>query len=273
MNNNNNAVVQRKFTETLQLPSIKGMINNTLGDKNRANNFITSITSAVATNPVLQECSHATIISAALLGESLNLSPSPQMGHYYMVPFNNRKTGGKDAQFQLGYKGYVQLAMRSGQYKKINATPVKEGELVGYNPFEDDVELRPILNHKERTKAKTIGYYAMFELLNGFRKELYWSIEQMEEHALQYSQGYKAKKGYTFWEKNFDEMGNKTMLRQIISKWGIMSAELQEAFTKDMAVLKEDGSYDYVDNDETLGSNQEVVEQVEEVEYVDIDEF
>lgn len=267
----NNAVAQRKFTETLQLPSIKGMINNTLGDKNRASSFITSITSAVATNPKLQECSHATIISAALLGESLNLSPSPQMGHYYMVPFNNRKTGRKDAQFQLGYKGMIQLAMRTGQYKKINATPVKEGELLGYNPFEDEVRLEPILDHKKRSNAKTIGYYAMFEMINGFRKELYWSIEQMEEHAITYSQGYKAKGGYTFWEKSFDEMANKTMLRQLISKWGIMSIEMQEAYTKDMAVLKEDGSYDYVDNDNDFGSSKEVEEQIEEVEVVDLD--
>jgi ribosomal protein S2 len=112
----------------------------------------------------------------------------------------------------------------------------------------------------EREKAKTIGYYGMFELNNGFRKTLYWSKEKMESHALQYSKGYQAKKGYTFWEKDFDGMAFKTMLRQIISKWGVMSIELQTAFESDMAAIKEDGSKEYVDNDMTSDFEQVVVD-------------
>ena len=112
-----------------------------------------------------------------------------------------------------------------------------------------------IEDEETRENAKTIGYYAMFEYINGFRKTMYWTKSKMEAHALKYSKGYAAKKGYTFWEKDFDGMAYKTMLRQLISKWGIMSIDMQEAYTKDMSVVKEDGTYDYVDtNDINLDS-------------------
>ena len=227
-----------------------------------------SISSAVATNPDLQQCDAGTILSGALLGESLNLSPSPQLGQYYLVPFN-KKTGNKDesgreiytkvAQFQLGYKGYIQLAIRSGQYKKLNVLAIKEGELIKYDPLDEDIEVKLIENEEEREKAETIGYYAMFEYLNGFRKTIYWSKQRMEAHALKYSMGYRAKKGYTFWEKDFDGMAYKTMLRQLISKWGIMSIDLtmQKALESDMAVINDNGTYDYVDNNEMVN---EVIE-------------
>lgn len=167
-----------------------------------------------------------------------------------MVPFNDSKRGCKVAQFQIGYKGYIQLAIRSGQYKKLNVLAIKEGELVNYNPLDEDIEVRLIENEEEREKAETIGYYAMFEYLNGFKKTLYWSKAKMEAHALKYSMGYRAKKGYTFWEKDFDGMAYKTMLRQLISKWGIMSVDLtmQKALESDMAVINDNGTYDYIDN-------------------------
>ena len=211
-------------------------IMNTLQDSARTKTFTSSLISAVTTNPALMECDSTSIISAALLGESLNLSPSPQLGHYYMVPFNDTKTGVKKAQFQLGWKGYYQLALRSGQYKNIDAVAIKEGELVSFNPITGSVELKPIEDPVEREKAKTVGYYAFFEMINGFRKEMYWSKEKMEAHALKFSQGYRAKKGYTFWERDFDAMALKTMYRQLISKYGIMSIEMQRAYVNDMAV-------------------------------------
>lgn len=226
---------------------VKNRINQIIGDENTGKRFISSIVSAVSTNPALAECTNDSIVSAALLGESLKLSPSPQLGNYYLVPFND-KNKGKVAQFQLGYKGYIQLAIRSGQYKKLNVLAIKEGELVKYDPLNEEIEVNLIEDELKREKAKTIGYYAMFEYVNGFRKSMYWSKEKMEAHALQYSQGYKAKKGYTFWEKDFDSMAYKTMLRQLISKWGIMSIDMQQAYESDMAVINEDGSKDYVDN-------------------------
>lgn len=238
--------------------AVKNQINNIIGGKD-GQRFISSIVSAVNNNPALQECTNQSILSGALLGESLKLSPSPQLGQYYLVPFND-KDRGKVAQFQLGYKGYIQLAIRSGQYKKLNVLAIKEGELVRFDPLNEEIEVNLIQDEELREKAPTIGYYAMFEYTNGFKKAMYWSKAKMEAHALKYSKGYQAKKGYTFWEKDFDGMAYKTMLRQLISKWGIMSIEMQSAIDADMAVINDDGSKVYVEND------PEVVEtQVEEV--------
>lgn len=259
-----------KFSLAIQSEGYKKLINNTLGDPKRASKFVASITSAVATNQSLQECDAGSILSAALLGEALELSPSPQLGQVYLVPFNTKNSDGtwsKKAQFQLGYKGYIQLAIRSGQYKKLNVLAIKEGELIKYDPLNEEIEVKLIEDEEVRENAKTIGYYAMFEYVNGFRKTLYWTKSKMEAHALKYSKGYAAKKGYTFWEKDFDGMAYKTMLRQLISKWGIMSIEMQEAYTKDMSVVKEDGTYDYVDtqeiNLEPIASNEEETETKE----------
>ena len=253
-----------KFSVAIQSDTYKNLINQTLGDKDRATRFIASISSAVATNQALQECDAGTILSGALLGESLNLSPSPQLGQYYLVPFNDSKRGCKVAQFQLGYKGYIQLAIRSGQYKKLNVLAIKKEELIKYDPLNEEIEVNLIEDEEERENAETIGYYAMFEYTNGFRKSLYWSKSKMEKHALKYSTGYKAKKGYTYWEKDFDGMAYKTMLRQLISKWGIMSIDMQQAVEKDMATINTDGTYEYVDNEEdTIIEQEEPKEELE----------
>ena len=252
-----------KVSVAIQSDMYKNLINQTLGDKDRATRFIASISSAVATNQALQECDAGTILSGALLGESLNLSPSPQLGQYYLVPFNDSKKGYKVAQFQLGYKGYIQLAIRSGQYKKLNVLAIKKGELVKYDPLNEEIEVNLIDDEEERENAETVGYYAMFEYTNGFRKSMYWSKAKMEKHALKYSSGYKAKKGYTYWEKDFDGMAYKTMLRQLISKWGIMSIDMQQAVEKDMTAINTDGTYEYVDNEEDTVILQEEPQEFE----------
>lgn len=253
------------FSVAIQSDMYKNLINNTLGDPDRAKRFIASISSAVATNDTLKQCDAGTILSGALLGESLNLSPSPQLGQYYLVPYDNNKKGIKEAQFQLGYKGYVQLALRSGYYKKLNVLAIKKGELIKYDPLNEEIEVTLIEDDIVRENTETIGYYAMFEYLNGFRKTMYWSKSKMEKHANKYSKGYQARKGYTFWEKDFDGMAFKTMLRQLISKWGIMSLEMQDAFEKDMATIQTDGSYDYVDN-ESEQAEEVIIEQDEVIE-------
>ncbi|MFA5659050.1 MAG: recombinase RecT [Oscillospiraceae bacterium] len=239
------------FSNYITSDGVKRKINEMIGGKD-GQRFITSIISAVSTNPTLSECEQGSILSAAMLGESLKLSPSPQLGQYYMVPFNNSDRGCKVAQFQLGYKGYIQLAIRSGEYKKINVLAIKEGELISFNPLEEEIQVNLIEDEEVREKAETIGYYAMFEFHNGFKKAMYWSKSKMEAHAIKYSKGYKAKKGYTFWEKDFDGMAYKTMLRQLISKWGIMSIEMQTAIEKDMAVISENGNIDYVDSTDSV---------------------
>ena len=250
------------LTAYLTNDAVKNQINNVIGGKN-GSRFVSSIISAVQVNPALQECTNPSILSAALLGESLKLSPSPQLGQYYMVPFNNNKKGYKEAQFQLGYKGYIQLAIRSGQYKKLNVLAIKEGELVRFDPLNEEIEVNLIDDEEAREETETIGYYAMFEYTNGFKKAMSWSKKKMEAHALKYSKGYQAKKGYTFWEKDFDAMAYKTMLRQLISKWGIMSIDMLSAMDADMAVIHEDGTKDYVDidNEETVAADQEIHEE------------
>lgn len=267
-----NSLVNRQqktgLTAYLTNDAVKHQINNVVGGKN-GDRFIASIVSAVQVNSDLQECTNPSILSAALLGESLKLSPSPQLGQYYMVPFRNNKKGCKEAQFQLGYKGYIQLAIRSGQYKKLNVLAIKEGELVRFDPLNEEIEVNLIDDEETREEAQTIGYYAMFEYTNGFRKAMYWSKKKMKAHALKYSKGYAAKKGYTFWEKDFDGMAYKTMLRQLISKWGIMSIDMQNAMESDMAVIHEDGTKDYVDtvpeeNDENIVADQDLHEAADD---------
>ena len=223
------------LTAYLTQDAVKNQINSVIGGKD-GQKFIAAIVSAVNTNPALSECTNQSILSGALLGESLKLSPSPQLGQYYLVPFND-KNKGKVAQFQLGYKGYIQLAIRSGQYKKLNVLAIKEGELIRFDPLNEEIEVQLIDDEEARELAETIGYYAMFEYTNGFKKAMYWSKAKMEAHALKYSMGYRAKKGYTFWEKDFDSMAYKTMLRQLISKWGIMSIEMASAIDADMAII------------------------------------
>ena len=276
-----------KLSVYLQNDAVKKQINQVVGGKN-GTRFISSIVSAVQSTPALQECTSPSIVNAALLGEALNLSPSPQLGQFYMVPFDNKKKGCKEAQFQLGYKGYIQLAIRSGYYKKLNVLAIKEGELVRYDPLDEEVEVNLIDDDILREEAPTMGYFAMFEYENGFRKTLYWSKKKMLAHAEKYSFAFYKNGGAkslelleqgkipekdmwkysSFWFKDFDGMALKTMLRQLISKWGIMSIDLQNAIDKDMAVISEDGKTDYVDavkaEDDGVVSDQELQEVQED---------
>lgn len=251
------------FSAMISSAGYQKLINNTLKDPAKAQRFVAAITSAVAINPALQACDPATVLSGGLLGESLNLSPSPQLGQYYLVPYWNSKKSMSDAQFQMGYKGYVQLALRSGYYRKMNVIAVKEGELKRFNPITEEYEFSLIEDDEEREKRPTAGYFAFFEYLNGFTKSLYWSKTKMLAHADRYSPAFsinattvtRGRNRYnkvsfsdyeagnyptsdawlysSFWYKDFDAMAYKTMLRQLISKWGIMSTELQTAFEHD----------------------------------------
>lgn len=255
---NNLTTNKMNFLQYVATNSIQTAIKKIVGEDSQR--FISAITSAVTTNPALSECSNDSIVSGALLGESLKLSPSPQLGQYYLVPFNtaikdeNGKNAGwkKVAQFQLGYKGYIQLAIRSGQYKDIDVIEIKEGEYKGRDKTTGKHVFEFINDEIEREEKETIGYMAYFEYLNGFYKNIYWSKEKMEKHALKYSKSYaedkKKKTNYSFWSQDFDGMAFKTMIRQLISKWGIMSVEFQKALENDMAVIENDKPR-YVDNE------------------------
>lgn len=262
----NNELVnkQPKFSVALQTDGYKKLINNTLGDPERAKRFVASISSAVATNPALQECDAGTILSGALLGEALNLSPSPVLGQFYLVPFKNTKKGITEAQFMLGAKGYVQMAIRSGQYKDIDYIEIREGEYKGRNKQTGKQEFEFIEDEEERLSKPVVGYMAYFELLNGFYKSIYWSKEKMEKHANQYSKAFNLAdykklqmnqipekdmwKYSSYWYKDFDGMAFKTLLRQLLSKFGVMSIDMTNAFEKDMSVMQTNGDFNYVDN-------------------------
>ena len=253
-----------KFSVAMTTPKYQALINNTLKDPDRARRFVATITSSVAVNPALQDCDAGTILAGALLGESLNLHPSPQLGQYYLVPFKSKEKKDRQgnvtepettkAQFILGYKGYLQLAMRSGQLKKINVIEIKEGELRHFDPLNEEIDCILISDWNKRNEAPTIGYYAFFELTNGFRKSIYWSREQMETHADTYSPAFSKDafhklmngeipekemwKYSSFWYKNFDDMAKKTMIRQLISKGGCpMSTEMIGAYERDSKVI------------------------------------
>ena len=238
----------------------------------------------------MQQCEAGTILSGALLGESLNLSPSPQLGHYYLVPYKNNKSGVTEAQFQLGWHGYYQLAIRSGQYKDLDVIEIKEGEYLGRDKQTGKQKFEFIEDEYERINKPTIGYLGYFELLNGYRKQIYMSKEEMEKHADTYSKAFnladykKLKAGQipekdmwkysSYWYKDFDGMAFKTILRRLISKYGVMSIDMQEAYTKDMSVMKENGDYEYVDNpveeantiEENEPKEEKKVHKLEEVE-------
>ena len=241
---------QPKFSVFMNQEQIKHLVSQALG-KN-AQRFTASIISAVSTNPALQKCTQRSVLSGALLGESLGLSPSPQLGQYYLVPFDKKDRQGNvietNAQFVLGAKGYKQLAMRSGQYLDIDVLEIKEGEYKGRDKHTGKQIFEFIENDDERDALPTIGYMAYFELLNGFRKQVYWTKAKMLKHADTYSPAFSAKKYEdfinekipknelykysSFWYKNFDEMAFKTLIRHLISQWGVMSIEMQDALRK-----------------------------------------
>ena len=259
MTTSNQLAQKPKFSVAITTQSYQNLINNTLRDPDRARSFTASITSAVAVNPALQECDAGTILAGALLGESLKLSPSPQLGQYYLVPFKQKAKYDRDgnmirpetttATFVLGYKGYIQLALRSGQYKDLDVMVIKQGEYMGKDPETGKARFKFIEDDDVRDALPTIGYMAYFEYLNGSRKVLYWSKEKMMTHADTYSPAFSRKryenllagnvqqsemwKYSSFWYKNFDDMAKKTMLRQLISRWGIMSVDMQTALEHD----------------------------------------
>lgn len=253
MTTSNQQLAQKpKFSVMITTQSYQNLINNTLRDPDRARSFTASITSAVAVNPALQECDAGTILAGALLGESLKLSPSPQLGQYYLVPFKNKRQQTVTAQFVLGYKGYIQLALRSGQYKDLDVMVIKQGEYSGKDPETGKARFKFIEDDDVRDALPTVGYMAFFEYLNGFRKVIYWSKEKMMNHADTYSPAF-SRKGYedllagkvpqsemwrysSFWYKNFDDMAKKTMLRQLISRWGVMSVDMQAALEHDETI-------------------------------------
>ncbi|MBQ2348429.1 MAG: recombinase RecT [Clostridia bacterium] len=285
MSNSTLAASKPKFSTVIKSNTYQNLIKQTLGNPKKAERYTAAIMSAVATNPQLQNCEAKTILSGSLLAESLNLAHSPQLGQYYLVPFKVKAKNGipehYDAQFILGYKGYIQLAIRSGNYKKINVMEIKDGELVSYDPFNEEIVLQPIQDVDEREQTETIGYYAMFEYINGFKKVIYWSKKQMLQHADKYSPAF-SKSAYeklrngeipnnemwkysSFWYKDFDGMAKKTLIRQLIGKWGVMSAEMTQAMELDNNSLSvEKNGFVTIEADENYDADVKTVDDTED---------
>jgi len=284
VNNSQVATSKQKFSIVIQQDAIQNLITQTLGTPQRKQRFIASISSVVAANPGLQNCDPFTIINAALLGEALELAPSPQLGYFYMVPFDEKKwnpdTKERElvrtvATFILGYKGYIQLAIRSGQYQDLDSYPIYEGEYLGRDKETGKPLFKFHESEEENAGKEVIGYVAYLELTSGFKKVIYWDKTKMLNHADKYSAAFKKAdyenfiqgkvpqkdqwKYSSYWYQDFDGMAKKTMLRQLISKWGIMSVELQQAYVNDTSYSDGEG-IKYYDNE----SDEQVVAVVKQ---------
>ena len=227
------------------LPKLKTMLSNEqvmnnlkamLG--NKAQGFATSVLSTVNNNKLLQSADAGSIYTAAMLAASLDLPINPNLGFAAIVPY------GKTAQFQVMTRGIVQLAIRSGQYERITNAVVHEGELVKYDPFTDAYEF----DASKRISDKVIGYMAYFKTVSGFEKYYYMTKDEALAHGKKYSQ--TAKKGYGLWVENTDAMGLKTCLKLLLSKFGVLSIEMQRAINFDQAAVK--GEINTIEDIETL---------------------
>lgn len=241
-------MAQPKFSVAIKSEGYQRLINDTLGDKAVAQTFVAEISTVVSQNYQLQECDPATILSAGLMAQTLKLPLSPTLGFAYILPFKNMKTGISRATFQVGYKGLIQLAQRSGQFERLGVREVHEGEYIGQDEFGDDLFK---FSHEFDNKP-VVGYFAYFQLLNGFRKTMYWTVEQCQSHAKKYSRSYGNKKGTDLWTDNFDLMACKTVLKLLLNRYAPLSVELQKAVVSDQAVIKGDGTVEYVDNSDAV---------------------
>lgn len=228
--------------EMLSIPAVKNNIESML--KGKSSQFITSVLNLTSTS--LQGCDPNSVYGAVMKSASLDLSVDPNLGQAWIIPYNSKS--GRQAQFQIGYKGFIQLAKRSGQYLKLNAIPVYEGQLKSFNPLTEDIEM----DWNNKTSDKVIGFMAYIKEINGFEKTMYWTAEEMEAHAVKYSKNY-AKHKNGLWAEDFVKMGQKTALKLMLSKWGTLSIDMQTAITTDQAVINLNGDKEeirYIDNEE-----------------------
>lgn len=227
-------------SQFLSSDSIKNKFTEILGNKGVG--FISSVLSVVSANKNLADADQNSIYTAALLAASLDLPINQNLGLAYIVPYKTRQPDGsykQMAQFQLGYKGFLQLAQRSGQFKNINSTDVKEGEILSWDRMSGEITFNWIQDSKERLAKKTIGYLSYFKLLNGFENSLYMTIEEIDAHAKKYSQTYK-QYGTGLWKDEFEGMAKKTVTKLNLSKNAPLSIEMQRAVVSDQAVIKND---------------------------------
>lgn len=211
----------------LNTPTMQKKFEQVLSKK--APQFMASILNLYNGDPGLQAAEPMSIISSAMVAASLDLPVDKNLGYAWIVPFYDSKKGVKAAQFQLGYKGYIQLALRTGQYKNINVSPIYEGELKCWNRITEELEL----DLDGKVSEKVIGYCGFFKLTNGFEKTVYWTRDEVEAHRIKHNKMKDKKAMNNVWKSDYDAMAMKTVVRNMLSKWGILSVEMQKAVSED----------------------------------------
>lgn len=250
----------QKFNAMLENTRTQEYLTNVLGEKKQT--FVSNMVALVSSNKALSECDPSTIMFSCLKATALSLPLDPSLGLAWVLPYKDNKNNTTVATFQLGAKAYIQLALRTAQYRKINVRDVREGEIVGEDFVSGEMQFKKL--EKERSNAPIIGYVAMFELINGFSKQLYMSVEELDAHAKRFSQTYR--KGYGLWsdKEMRPAMMEKTILKRLLSKYGVLSVEMEQAIKSDSAVLGENDAVRYIDNEENaidLNKAQAVAEK------------
>lgn len=235
------------FKALMNTPAMKKKFTDILHEK--SDSFMGSLMTLVGGDNYLSQAEPMTIIASALKAATMDLPIDKNLGYAYVVPFNrSEKVGNKwvkhnEAQFILGYKGYIQLAQRSGQYKALNALAIYDGQLIDWNPLTEEFTF----DYKAKVSDEVIGYVGFFELLNGFKKTVYWTKQEIESHRIKNSKAYDKEKLSGAWVDNYDSMAIKTVLRNMLSKWGLLSVEIQSAITSDEKVFRVDENNDLIE--------------------------
>lgn len=258
------------FNGFMMNPNTQDYLKSVLKEKSAS--FMNNMVALVANNKALQPCKPASIMYVGLKATALGLPLDQNLGFAYAIPYKDNKAGETVAQFQMGYKGFIQLALRTGQFSTINATDIREGEISSINRLTGEITFTDV---PDRAGRKIVGYAAFFRLTNGFRKTLYMSVEEITEHAKRYSQTFKSEytRKSSKWTTDFDAMATKTVIKLLLSKYAPLSVEMQElreAITADQASFGDNGEIDYIDG---VGVEEISAEAVQEVVHEQKDEM
>ena len=266
---NQKAVAKRPVDQLktiLGAESVQEQFQNALKENSGA--FVASIIDLYSSDIYLQQCDPGKVVAEALKAATLKLPINKNLGFAYIVPYRDK--GVQAPQFQIGYKGYIQLAMRTGQYKYLNAGVVYEGEYKSRDKLTGIVDLSG-----EKTSDTVVGYFAYMELINGFAKSVYWTIEEVTAHAKKFSKSYNSQS--SAWKTNFDSMAIKTVIRNLLSKYGIMSIDMTTALTSDTddeyrsaeeirAEVRQNANTEVIDTDDYVVMDDEPIAEPDEPE-------
>lgn len=258
------------FKALMNTPAMKKKFTDILHEK--SDSFMGSLMTLVGSDDYLSKAEPMTIIASALKAATMDLPIDKNLGYAYIVPFNRKEKIGKDwithneAQFILGYKGYIQLAQRSGQYKALNALAIYNGQLINWNPLTEEFTF----DYKAKVSDEVIGYVGFFELLNGFKKTVYWTKQEIESHRIKNSKSKDKEKLSGAWKENYDAMAIKTVLRNMLAKWGLLSVEMQSAITSDEKVFRVDDNNDLIEEID-LSDMEPLQQEIKEAEKVEDD--